>query len=217
MRHIKLFATAAIALGLAQAATLAPALAADAFNNDYNYNDNNASNYNTPSTWEGNYVGGQLGTMSSKTPSPFSSRTSALGGIVAGKNFQSGSIVYGGEVELNFGEAEHKIQDGGRLQQSWNTVAKVKAGYAMDKTLVYGTVGYGATKFKPVDNVTSGSQWAGGVLLGAGVEQQLSGPFSVKAEYDYMRHNGVKTDVNDVSYKNNLTNHAIKAGVNYRF
>lgn len=214
MRHFKLFATAAFTIAFAQ--SLAPALAADAFSNDYNYNDT-ATSYSAPATWEGNYVGVQLGTTSSKTPSPFSSRTSALGGIVAGKNFQSGNFVYGGEAELNFGEAEHKIQNGGRLQQSWNTVAKAKLGYAMDTTLIYGTVGYGVTKFKPKDNITSGSQWAGGVLLGAGVEQQLSGPFSVKAEYDYMRHNGVKTDVNNVRFENNLKTHSLKAGVNYRF
>ncbi|MCF7646088.1 porin family protein [Bacillus subtilis] len=212
MRNIILFSSAAFALALTQA----PALAADAFNNDYSYNDSSSS-YDAPATWEGNYVGAQIGTTSSKTPSPFSSRTSALGGIVAGKNFQSGNFVYGGELEGNFGEAEHKIQNGGRLQQSWSGVAKVKAGYAMDKTLVYGTVGYGTTKFKPKDNVTSGSKWAGGVQLGAGVEQQLSGPFSVKAEYNYMRHNGVKTSVNDTRYENNLKTHALKAGVNYRF
>lgn len=211
MRNLPIFATAALALALAQT----PSLAADAFNND-SYNDNTTS-YDTPATWEGNYVGAQLGTSSSKTPSPFSSRTSALGGIVAGKNFQSGNFVYGGEVEANFSEAEHKIQNNARLQQSWSGVAKIKGGYAMDKTLVYGAVGYGTTKFKPKDNVTSGSQWAGGVLLGVGVEQQLNGPISVKAEYDYMRYNGVKTDVSNVSVKNNLKNHALKVGVNYRF
>ncbi|WOC17094.1 outer membrane protein [Pseudochrobactrum sp. MP213Fo] len=211
MRNLTLFATAAIAFAVAQT----PAIAADALNN-YNYNDTTTS-YDAPATWEGNYVGAQVGTTSSTTPSPFSSRSSALGGIVAGKNFQSGNFVYGGELEANFGEAEHKIQNGGRLQQSWSGIGKVKAGYAMDKTLVYGTVGYGATRFKPKDNVTSDSQWAGGVLLGAGVEQQLSGPLSVKAEYDYMRHNGVKTDVQNERVSNNLKNHAVKLGVNYRF
>jgi opacity protein-like surface antigen len=32
-----------------------------------------------------------------------------------------------------------------------------------------------------------------------------------------MRHNGVKTSVNDTRYENNLTTHTLKAGVNYRF
>lgn len=212
MRHISVLSTAALAVILAQA----PALAADAFNNDYSYNDSSMS-YDAPATWEGNYVGAEIGATSSKFPSPFSSRTSALGGIVAGKNFQSGNFVYGGEAELSFGEAEHKIQNGGRLQQSWSGVVKAKAGYAMDKTLVYGTLGYGTTKFKPKDNVTSGSKWSGGVQMGAGLEQQLTGPLSVKAEYNYTRYNGVKTDVNHTRYENNLKNHTLKAGVNYRF
>lgn len=212
MRHLLLLASATLALGLNQTA----ANAADAFNNDYSYNDT-SSDFGSTASWDSNYVGVEVGTTSSKTPSPFSSRTSALGGIVAGKTMQSGSFVYGGELEATFGEAEHHLKPGGKLQQSWNGVAKAKAGMAIDKTLVYGVVGYGTTKFKPKGNTTSGSQWAGGVVLGAGVEQQLSGPFSVKAEYDYMRHNSVKTEVNNQNQRNNLNTHALKAGINYRF
>ncbi|WHS31235.1 porin family protein [Brucella sp. NM4] len=205
----------AVALSASIMAIAAPAFAADMMgSNDYSYNEPVAEG---PHDWSGNYVGAQVGASSSKIPGPFTDRAGVLGGVVAGKNIQSGNFVVGGEVEANFAEAEHRIGNGGSLQQSWNTNAKVKAGYAFDKTLVYGTLGYGATRFKAKDNTTSGPGWEGGALVGAGVEQALTGPLSVKAEYDFQRFGDVKSEVNGVSQRNNLKNHAIKAGLNYRF
>lgn len=205
----------AAAISAATVAFAAPAFAADMMGAaDYSYDQPVASG---PQDWSGNYVGAQIGASSSKIPGPFTNRTGALGGVVAGKNFQSGNFVYGGELEANFAEAEHRIGRGGTLQQSWNGNAKAKLGYAFDKTLVYGTVGYGVTRFKAKDNTTSGPGWEGGALVGAGVEQAISGPISVKAEYDFQRFGDVKSEVNGEERRNNLKNHAIKAGVNYRF
>lgn len=205
----------AIALGAALVAFTGHSYAADMMdNNDYTYNEPVASG---PHDWSGNYIGGQIGASSSKFPSPFTSRTGFLGGAVIGKNMQSGNIVFGGELEGNFAEAEHRIGNGGRLQQSWNANAKGKVGYALDKTLIYGTAGYGIAKFKSKGATTSAPGWEGGALIGAGVEQALAGPLSVKAEYDFQRFNNVKSDVNGVRQSNNLKNHSIKAGVNYRF
>lgn len=205
----------AVALGATVASLSGVAYAADAIGQDYSYNEPVA--FNNPASFDGNYVGAQIGASSSRFPDPFSNRTGALMGIVAGKTIQNGNFVYGGEVEANFAEAEHRIGRGGSLQQSWNGVAKAKAGYAMDKTLVYGTLGYGVTRFKAKGNTTKAPGWEGGVQLGAGVEQIVSGPISVKAEYDYSRFSGVKSDVSGVGQKNTLGNHALKAGVNYRF
>lgn len=210
-RNLHLAALAGLAATLAAPAALAADLGGY---NDY-YSD--PAPLDMPEDWSGSYVGAQIGASSSQFPSPFSNRTGALGGVVAGKNFQNGKFVYGGEVEANFSEAEHRLGRGGTLQQSWTGAAKARAGVAMDKTLVYGTLGYGVTKFKPKGTVTSGSDWEGGVLLGAGIEQKLSGPFSVKAEYDYMRFGDVKTEVAGRTQRDNLSNHAIKAGVNYKF
>ncbi|MBV2143831.1 porin family protein [Falsochrobactrum sp. TDYN1] len=205
----------AAALGAAIIAFASPSFAADAFGDtDYSYNDPVAAG---PHDWSGNYVGAQIGASSSRVPSPFTNRTGLLGGAVVGKNMQSGNIVFGGELEGNFAEAEHRIGNGGSLQQSWNGNAKAKVGYAFDKTLVYGTAGYGVTRFKAKDATTSAPGWEGGVLIGAGVEQAISGPLSLKAEYDFQRFNNVKSKVNGVSQRNDLKNHSIKAGLNYRF
>lgn len=205
----------AAALGAALCAYSSQSFAADAFGgSDYGYSDPISSG---PHDWSGNYVGAQIGASSSSFPSPFSSRTDVLVGVVAGKNMQSGNVVFGGELEGNFAEAEHRIGNGGRLQQSWNGNLKAKVGYAFDKTMVYGTAGYGVTRFKPKGDTTSAPGWEGGALIGAGVEHALSGPISVKAEYNYQRFNDVKSRVDGVQQRNDLKNHALKAGVNYRF
>ncbi|EXL07989.1 outer membrane protein [Brucella anthropi] len=205
----------AVALGAAIVAFAGSAFAADMMGaTDYSYNDPVAAG---PHDWSGNYIGAQVGASSSRVPGPFTNRTGALGGVVVGKNMQSGNVVFGGELEGNFAEAEHRIGNGGSLQQSWNGNAKGKVGYAFDKTLVYGTAGYGVTRFKAKDNTTSAPGWEGGALVGAGVEQALSGPLSVKAEYDFQRFNDVKSRVNGVEQRNNLKNHSIKAGLNYKF
>jgi len=192
----------AVALGAAIVAFAGSAFAADMMGaTDYSYNDPVAAG---PHDWSGNYIGAQVGASSSRVPGPFTNRTGALGGVVVGKNMQSGNVVFGGELEGNFAEAEHRIGNG-------------KVGYAFDKTLVYGTAGYGVTRFKAKDNTTSAPGWEGGALVGAGVEQALSGPLSVKAEYDFQRFNDVKSRVNGVEQRNNLKNHSIKAGLNYKF
>ncbi|NKC27635.1 porin family protein [Ochrobactrum ciceri] len=204
----------AVALGAAIVAFAGSAFAADMMGaTDYSYNDPVASG---PHDWSGNYIGAQIGASSSKVPGPFTNRTGALGGVVVGKNMQSGNVVFGAELEGNFAEAEHRIGHGGSLQQSWNGNAKGKVGYAFDKTLVYGTAGYGVTRFKAKDNTTSAPA-EGGALIGAGVEQALTGPLSVKAEYDFQRFSDVKSRVNGVEQRNNLKNHSIKAGLNYKF
>lgn len=205
----------AAALGAGIVAVAGQANAADVMGgDDYSYNDQLSSGVHD---WSGNYVGAQIGASSSRFPSPFSSRTGMLGGAVIGKNMQSGNIVFGGELEGNFAEAEHRIGKGGVLQQSWNGNVKAKVGYAFDKTLVYATAGYGATKFKTKGNASSAPGWEGGALVGIGVEQAISGPLSLKAEYDYQRFNDVKSRVNGVQQSNDLKNQSIKAGLNYRF
>ena len=116
----------AMALGAAIVAFAGAAFAADMMGaTDYSYNEPVASG---PHDWSGNYIGAQIGASSSKVPGPFTNRTGALGGVVVGKNMQSGNVVFGAELEGNFAEAEHRIGNGGSLQQSWNGNATGKVG-----------------------------------------------------------------------------------------
>lgn len=169
--------------------------------------------------WSGTYVGIQGGVQSPSTVNPFSSRRGWTMGAQAGMNFQTGPLVYGGEVEGNLSSGTHHRRSGGaEFEQRSTVAAKARAGVALDRTLIYGTAGYGLTELKSKGSVISGDQWEGGFLYGAGVEQAFTGGTSVRAEYTVHKLNGVDSiTTGGVRRTDNLSSHSLKLGLNYRF
>ncbi|ODT08326.1 MAG: hypothetical protein ABS58_02910 [Mesorhizobium sp. SCN 65-20] len=184
-----------------------------------------ASNYYAPQEssagydWSGTYAGAHGGITKDGFPNPFSDKTGWQIGAQTGINFQSGMFVYGGELEGSYSNgATYNIGNGAKLERNWDAAAKVRAGVALDRTLVYGTAGYGVTKFDPKRNVTSGDNWEGGLLLGAGVEQALGEKLSAKAEYNHVDYGKVTSTVAGVGRSSKeLSSQTLKLGVNYRF
>ncbi|WP_269931533.1 outer membrane protein [Aminobacter sp. HY435] len=168
--------------------------------------------------WSGIYGGGHVGVSNDGFPNPFSSKTGwSLGGQV-GANFQSGMFVYGAEMDASFSNGtRHNIANGAQLERNFDAAAKARAGVALDRTLVYGTAGYGVTKFTPKSNVSSGDNWEGGILLGAGVEQAISDKVSGKIEYNHVDYGKVRSTVGGVKQADELGSNTLKAGLNYRF
>ncbi|GAA4109753.1 outer membrane protein [Aminobacter aganoensis] len=168
--------------------------------------------------WSGVYGGAHVGVSNDGFPNPFSSKTGwQLGGQV-GANFQSGMFVYGAEADASFSNgARHNIANGAQLERKFDAAAKVRAGVGMDRTLVYGTAGYGVSKFDARSNVTSGSNWEGGLLLGAGVEQAISDKVTAKVEYNRVDYGKVRSTVGGTQQADELDSNTLKAGLNYRF
>lgn len=168
--------------------------------------------------WSGIYAGGHVGVSNDGFPNPFSNKTGwSLGGQV-GANFQSGMFVYGAEMDASFSNGTvYNIANGAQLERSFDAAAKARAGVALDRTLVYGTAGYGVTKFTPKSNVSSGDNWEGGILLGAGVEQAISDKVSGKLEYNHVDYGKVRSTVGGVKQSDELDSNTLKAGLNYRF
>lgn len=140
--------------------------------------------------------------------SPVSPATnSALGGVQAGANYQTGNWVVG--FEWDFAVLGHKSSAAGTLSQlgfvfpttatsklDWLTQFTGRAGFAFDRTLVYvkGGVAAGEAKdsfsllspiplfldFGTKTNLLTG--WVGGV----GVEHFFGPNWSAKIEYDYV-------------------------------
>ena len=73
------------------------------------------------------------------------------------------------------------------------------------------------TKFTPRSNVTSGDNWEGGLLLGAGVEQAISDKVSAKIEYNRVDYGKVRSTVAGAKQADELDSNTVKAGLNYRF
>lgn len=202
-----------VALAGLAASTASFATAAD-LGGEYAPADSGSAGYD----WSGTYVGIQAGVQSPSTVNPFSSRRGWTMGAQAGMNFQTGPLVYGGEVEANLSSGTDYRRGAAEFEQRSTVAAKARAGFALDRTLLYGTAGYGLTKLKSKGDVISDDQWEGGLLYGAGVEQAFGGGTSVRAEYTIHKLDGVDSiTTGGVRRSDNLSSHNLKLGLNYRF
>lgn len=166
--------------------------------------------------WTGFYVGGHLGGVTSDN---FDEANSAwLGGIQAGYLHQLDMFVVGGELSATLhDELYYALTPGAGLTQNWSLEAKGRAGIALDQTLIYGTAGLAIAELNPAGATTSGANTHTGAVFGAGVEQSFGNGWSVRAEYQQTRFWDVDSSVANFGRTDDLTNHAITAGVNYRF
>lgn len=130
--------------------------------------------------WSGIYAGagaGALfGSMDYAPGGAWSIGNAMTYGGFAGYNFQSGSMVYGGELAVN-------MYDGfpaGFPAESFSYIADAKArvGYAMDNILGYGFAGGSLSEY---NEVTTWGLY--GANFGAGVELGVTDNISVGGEY----------------------------------
>ncbi|MDB5572260.1 MAG: Autotransporter outer rane beta-barrel protein [Hyphomicrobiales bacterium] len=194
-------------------------------------------------TWSGFYVGAQLGYAWGKdkfsvlTPVVDSFSTSPaglLGGVHAGYNWQTGSIVLGVEADLELANARDNLARtiGGTALVLGSRIGtqgslRLRAGYAFDRTLLYVTGGVAGASIKEsviaagVKTSTSGTEY--GYTLGAGVEYAITNNISARAEYrftDFGKSNYAGTvggGVGAVTANFKTTDHAVRVGVSYRF
>lgn len=168
--------------------------------------------------WTGFYAGGHLGRGFVEGKNGKDAEFS--GGLQAGYNHQIGNFVVGAELE---GSYTNKLDyllpggTGGLLRQNWGGSAKARAGFALDRVLIFGTLGVGVARLEAGGAVTSGDVWAAGVAFGGGAEVAFTESLSGKLEYTQTRFDGVNSRVGGVQRKDDLVNHTIKAGLNYRF
>ncbi|UXN67948.1 outer membrane beta-barrel protein (plasmid) [Devosia neptuniae] len=178
-----------------------------------------AQSYNSygGDTWSGAYVGVTGGLSKDDDLNIFRDAT-LIGGAQFGYRVQVGPGVVGGELQGNYSNGEsYATGGGGVLEQYWSGAAKLKAGVALGSTMVFGTGGYGFANLESGSGSTEDAGWAGGWILGGGVEQKLGDALSVSLEYNQMRLDDVSTVTNGVSFSDNLTNHSVKAGLNLQF
>jgi outer membrane immunogenic protein len=162
-----------------------------------------------------------------------------LGGGQVGFNYQTGRIVWGIEADLSGasitgggGACFTAVGPGNTCSSKtdWLGTVTGRLGYAFDRTLVYVKGGYAAAHdkysnpftFPGISSVDTATETRSGWTAGVGLEYALSGPWSVKAEYDYMGF-GTRdltfTDPLGGGYTENIRQYIneIKVGINYRF
>ena len=94
---------------------------------------------------------------------------------------------------------------------------RARAGYAIDRALLYVTGGYAGAEDKISVPGYSSTDWHSGGVIGAGVEYAFTNNISAKAEYLYAPL-GDKTYSNGVnSAKSDVNLSLVRAGLNYKF
>ena len=180
----------------------------------------------TAYNWTGFYAGANLGAdwLRSKVEVAGASQTfnpaSIFGGLQVGYNFQTGPWVLGAEADVGYGHASKSAAvgvDSDKSEKTWAGTARLRAGYAIDRLLIYGTGGLAWANYKLYDNngaveVTKNTTRAGWTL-GAGAEYAIAQNISVKGEYLYADYGRV--NVGDS--RQSLTDHLVRVGVNYKF
>ncbi|MDP9839620.1 outer membrane immunogenic protein [Neorhizobium huautlense] len=203
-----------LVLALGAAFVSGPVFAAD-LTNAYE-----APSYNEPveqsSGWTGGYVGLHAGTAS-RHGNPFSGNREFMGGVQGGYNMETNGFVVGGELELShMGDARVRVP-GGELEERYRLAAKAKAGMPLGDTLVYGTAGGTMTSMRDA-SAQGPDGWKPGWLVGAGVEHKFNQQISGKVEYNYARTGDVRSVIPGVgAAETDVSDHTIKAGVNYHF
>lgn len=207
-------------------------------------------------SWSGAYVGVNLGYGGGDFDHPLViedlasatlgiSASGFLGGVQAGYNWQSGSMVYGVEadfqgsaidatvgVDISNPNGPEYISGELGTEVEWFGTIRARAGVAAtDRLLAYVTGGaaYGRTNsfvsldgssisedFPNVSENVKNTEW--GWTVGAGVEYAATDNITLKTEYLYTDlGKATLISVPGASLENDVSFHTVRVGLNYKF
>ncbi|WP_226780719.1 outer membrane protein [Oceaniglobus trochenteri] len=151
--------------------------------------------------WTGGYVGANLAYGGANQDVD---GNGAVGGVQAGYLYDFGQFVLGGELGLNAADVEF---DGGAGNADTLHTLKLKGGYDVGRTLIYGTVGAAQSS-----GTYLGTDYdETGYLLGAGVDYMLTDSVSLGGEVNHSRFEDINGTGDDIGIT------TVGANVNYRF
>jgi outer membrane immunogenic protein len=190
--------------------------------------------------WSGVYVGGQIGYGFGKTDATYNLPNTPtvrgsqdydtdgfLGGVQIGYNYQINAAVLGvvadfsgADIKGHSGEITSGLSDSYDTKVDWFGTLRARAGYAFDRTLVYGTGGlaFGSVENQYPYNGFSEKNTKIGWTIGAGLEQAISDHWSASFEYQYvdLRDQTIDFAPNSSTTFDNTFN-TVKIGMNYKF
>ncbi|KZK97483.1 MULTISPECIES: outer membrane protein [unclassified Pseudovibrio] len=185
--------------------------------------------YETPATfsaydWSGAYIGANAGWgflgadgKSGASGALDDDQNGVTAGVHAGYNFMvAPSVVLGAEVDIQYNDLEEKSA-GVELQSDWNATVRARAGYALDRTLVYGT---GGAAFKDLTAKSASGKdekTAIGYVVGAGVEHAVTDTLTARLEYLYQDFGDQKFDFGGNTEKTKIDENLVRAGVSMKF
>lgn len=177
--------------------------------------------------WGGFYVG--VNTGYAWTGVDYSDGVTALNrdlggfalGAFAGYNFFNDGWVYGVEADIKRDFNDERFPAGGttlETETTWGGSVRARLGYAIDRTLIYGTGGYAFThaRLEDVNTGANESDTLHGWTIGAGVEHAFTDNMAGRVEYRYSDYS--KSDVfNAAGVDGDIDSHSIMVGVSMKF
>ena len=182
-----------------------------------------------PSIWQGLYVGGHGAYVTgSATPSGgFDSVdfSGGGGGLQVGFNAQHGNWVVGLEGDGTWTNATGSRSFDGPVsvdaRANWLSSLRLRAGYAFDNVLVYGTAGAAVGNFDlSVTNTTLASSATNsnfGYVVGGGVEMKFAQNWSGRLEALYYGFNEKSFNFATGTVPVDLGVTTVRAGISYHF
>jgi outer membrane immunogenic protein len=194
-----------------------------------------AADYAAPAeidVWSGYFVGiaggwapKDVDVTIATTPEDSIDEDNFIIGAYYGRNWQSGSWVFGLDSSFNY----IALQDDDVLPADPNVVdveanflglSRLKVGYAFDNTLIYAAGGLATTILEIEDDLAGedDDDWAFGFTVGAGIEHKFSDNWSARIEYAYFN---IESDdltlptAGDVDFE--IEGHIVRGGVAYHF
>ncbi|WP_292292717.1 outer membrane protein, partial [Mesorhizobium sp.] len=142
-----------------------------------------------------------------------------IGGHVAGL-WQFDQAVLGAVADLNYssvdGAADLGLGDSAGAELKWFGSVDAKAGYAMDRVLVYGIGGIAFAGIEASRNGVADTRTEVGWTLGAGVDYALTDKFVVGAQYRYFDFRSEHFDIPD-DRDQDVKLHTLGVNLSYKF
>ena len=176
----------------------------------------------TAYNWTGFYAGLDAGyswgnvDASSPAVSNFDADGFLLGAF-AGYNYQFGSIVAGGEADIEWTNADGDSDGDSFLEKNWQGSLRGRVGYAIDRFMLFGTAGLAIADFDgdasaALDGHDSGTEL--GWTVGAGVDVAVTDNIFVRGEYRYADYGKV---ISNGGQHLDFNDHTVRLGVAYKF
>ncbi len=156
------------------------------------------------------FYGGVGATSTSVTlgaPAPTYGASGIGPSVFAGYNYAvSPNFILGAEATYGLGSAVFPLVG---LSFKNDASLRLRGGYVINNTLIYGAAGYGVSKLHIPGNSTNGQGW----IAALGVEQMLTQSISARIEYSHAEYTGY----NVISPNLEVVSDAITFGVAYHF
>ena len=170
-------------------------------------------------SWTGFYVGVNGGWGGTSGGGNLGSPTGGLVGGTVGYNYQIGQFVAGLEGDWDWADINKSGVNGVvgpyRNKVDELVTARARAGYAIDRALLFVTAGYAGAEDKvSIPSGVSSTDWRSGGAIGGGVEYAFTNNISAKVEYIYAP---LQNKTYAIGAKSNLDLSLVRAGLNYKF